>query len=177
MDDLRKAIADSIKSKLPDLRDCRPHAGRFDLVELRRVAAKTPAVFIACMGVNVSELRESGECDADLVMAAFVVTADAKGLPRDVSALNIVEFLLLYIPGKQWGLDGKAFKAREVQAQNMYSGEVDKTGAAMWAVLWRQKVRLGESVWDETGILPSQVYFGIAPNIGIGHENDYWKIT
>jgi len=177
LDDLRQAIADNIKTKLPDLRDCRPHAGRFDLAELRRVATKTPAVFIACLGVKESELQESGECDADLVMAAFVVTSDAKALPKDVAALNIIEFLLLYIPGKQWGLGGKAFKAREVQAQNMYSGEVDKTGTAMWAASWRQKVRLGESIWDETGVLPSHVYFGIVPEVGIGHEEDYWEIT
>jgi len=177
LDDLRQAIADSIKTKLPDLRDCRPHAGRFDVKELRRMATRTPAVLIACLGVSESVLRESGECDADLVMAAFVVTADVKGLPKDVSALNIIEFLMLYIPGKQWGLGGKVFQAREVQAQNMYSGEVDQAGVAMWAAIWRQKVRLGETVWDEAGVLPTHIYFGIAPEIGIGHEDDYWEIA
>ncbi len=177
LDDLRQAIADQIKAKLPELRDCRAHAGRFDLGELRRVATKTPAVFIACLGVKESELRESGECDADLVMAAFVVTSDVRGLPRDLSALNIIEFLLLYLPGKQWGLGGKAFQAREVQAQNMYAGDVDKAGIALWAATWRQKVRLGTSVWDETGVLPSHVYVGIAPEIGAGHESDYREIT
>jgi len=176
LDDLRDAIANNLKSKLPDLRECRPHAGRFDLSELRRVAAKTPAVFVACLGVRESALLESGECDADLVMAAFVVTSDQKGLPRDVSALNIIEFLLMYVPGKQWGLQGRAFQAREVQAQNMYSGEVDKAGVAMWAAVWRQKVRLGESVWDETGVLPSHVYFSFVPLVGAEHEEDYWEL-
>jgi len=170
-------MASDIKSKLPDLRDCRPHAGRFDLAELRRVAAKTPAVFIACLGVRESKMIESGECDADLVMAAFVVTADVKGLPRDVAALNIIEFLLMYIPGKQWGLEGKAFQARDVQAQNMYSGDVDKAGIAMWAASWRQKVLLGESVLDDDGVFPSHVYSGIAPRVETYHEPDYREVT
>jgi len=43
----------------------------------------------------------------------------------------------------------------------------------VWLVEWSHDIRLGDSVWDAAGILPTQIYLGIAPEIGPEHLDDY----
>lgn len=49
-------------------------------------------------------------------------------------------------------------------------------GYCVWLVEWTHDVRLGDSVWDGEGILPSEIYVGYSPEIGLPHEDDYVKI-
>ena len=174
--DLSSAIVSDLSGKFPALRACSTHPGRFDLAELKRVAIKTPAILVACLGVP--GLAEAGteEKDVELVMAAFVLTKDQKGLSRDISALNLVEALLVHIPLQQWGMTGLG-PAGAVAAENLYGGDIDKTGVAMWAVSWRHKIRIGESIWQEDGVLPDTVYAGYEPDVGLEHEPDYEEVT
>jgi hypothetical protein len=46
----------------------------------------------------------------------------------------------------------------------------------VWRVDWEQNVYLGESVFD-TSFLPSHVWLGIAPEIGLEHKDKYTEIT
>nr|WP_205702106.1 hypothetical protein [Candidatus Hamiltonella defensa] len=101
-------------------------------------------------------MLETGENEAVLRLAAFVVTGDRRQLPKDEAALAIVESLLVLIPGQRWGVTG-TMDAKGVKADNLFSGQVERQGVAMWAVTWEQSVRLGKDVWDG-GILPSTVY-------------------
>jgi hypothetical protein len=39
-------------------------------------------------------------------------------------------------------------------------------GVAVREVRWRQLLRLGESEWDGTGIVPTEVWLGFAPAVG-----------
>lgn len=50
-------------------------------------------------------------------------------------------------------------------------------GYLAWTVEWTHEVDLGQSAWEGTGILPSQVYLGHSPDIGPGHEPDYTEVT
>ena len=40
-------------------------------------------------------------------------------------------------------------------------------------VKWEQEFHIGEFVWDDGGILPSEIYVGFAPYIGAAHEDKY----
>lgn len=173
LDDFRKTIAADIKTVLPDLRECKPHAGRFDLSEIKRLSARTPGVFISVLGIVSSEEIGTGETDLELAMASYVLTADTRGLPRDVAAVNLVEALSLRIIGSRWGISGGVHPAGKVKANNLYSGDLDRIGIAMWGISWRQKVRLGENLWADEGSVPTELYVGIAPEIGLEHEDDY----
>ncbi|WP_034765491.1 hypothetical protein [Chrysiogenes arsenatis] len=176
IDLLRRTIVADVATRLPHLRECRPHPGRFDLAELRRLSATTPSVLVATLGMVAAEELSTGERGLELAMAAFVVTSDQRQLLKDVAALNIVEALALHLPFQRWGLPW-AFPATAVQAENFYSGDVDRAAVAFWAVSWRQKVRLGTR-WDDgpDGVLPTSLYVGFTPEIGIPHEDDYWQI-
>lgn len=51
-----------------------------------------------------------------------------------------------------------------------------KAGFESWCVTWEQTLYLGDSAWDDSGIVPQTVYLGIAPEIGAEHEADYIEV-
>ena len=53
--------------------------------------------------------------------------------------------LLQIIDSNDWGSDDVVEDPANIKAQNLYSGTIDKTGVAMWAITWIQKIRLGET--------------------------------
>jgi len=111
------------------------HPGRFDAGELRRCATKAPIVLVSALGA--SDIQDGGEVQGLCQMAAFVLCRDLPRLPRDVAALSLVERLLRAVPGNDWS--GQASQApRDLRAENLFSGELDQAGVALWAVSWRQ---------------------------------------
>lgn len=46
-----------------------------------------------------------------------------------------------------------------------------------WRVEWRQVLHLGDTVWNNDGVAPSEVYLGITPKIGPDHKDDYFLIA
>lgn len=48
---------------------------------------------------------------------------------------------------------------------------------AVWLVTWSHEVRLGDNTWDATGVLPTEVWLGFSPEIGLPHEPDYAEVT
>ncbi len=158
--DLRAAIVAAIHARLPKL-DCQSHPGRFDLAEIKRIAAKAPAVRVALLGLPSADAAGSGERDQEVRCAAFVLTTDKPPLPRDEAAINLVEALLLFVPGQRWGKPGvHAVGEGQVKAENLYSSGLDGKGLALWAVTWSQKVRMGENAWPEGPILSAELYAG-----------------
>ncbi len=172
--ELRQAIIDKINAELPELKAVSPHPGRFNLDELKRIATKLPAVRVALMGTPTVNILETGENEAVLRLAAFVVTGDRRQLPKDEAALAIVESLLVFIPGQRWGVKG-AMDAKGVKADNLFSGKVERQGVAMWAVTWEQSIRIGQGVWGG-GVIPLEVYVSDDPE-NHGDENTYDKVA
>ena len=140
---LRTGVVEAIRDTLPDLRDVTTHPGRFDLGELKRIAARSPSVRVAILSVQRGEGVGTGQVDARVQMSAFIVTTDTKNSIKDVAVLEIVEPLLTLVHRQTWGVD-RAMPATNIAASNLYSGSVDRQGVAIWAVTWSQDVRLGE---------------------------------
>lgn len=156
---LLNAIKTAINTELPELRRCEVHGGRFDLAELKRVATQTPAVFVSLLATPSLETPGTGEHDIELSIAIYVVTSDKVSLPRVVSVVNLTQALLMLINLNKWGFTKtKIGVPADINSQNLYSGDVDKHGIAMWAISFKQKIRLGTDMWLENGVLPSQLY-------------------
>lgn len=168
----RTAIKDAIKAALPELRQCEIHGGQFDLDELKRFLTVTPSIRLAMLATPRLTPENSGGIDVDLRLAAFIVTRDAGALAREDAALNIAQAILLLVHGNHWGLD-YAHPARDVASRALYSGPVDRTGAALWSVNWNQTVRIGADAFLEDGVLPDSLYVGVSPEIGAAHKADY----
>lgn len=169
---LLKAIQTDFKAQFTGLKACELHGGRFDLAELKRIAGRAPAIYISVLGNPGLDDPGTGERDVTLTLAAFVVTTDRRGLPRFEAAIDLVERLLVHIPDNRWGCDG-TFGAQQLGARNFYNGAIDKHGVALWGVIWKQSIRLGESVWAAKGFLPTEAYLGLGSHVGSGHEDDY----
>jgi len=168
------SVAAAIKAKLPDLKACTTHPGRFNLDEVKRLATRVPAVYVASMGVVGVEEVDDESRDVTLQMVAYVLTKDVPNLPKEVSSSNIVSVLVAWLPSRRFGKTGGAQK---VTAQNFYSGTIDKAGVAIWAVIWRQTIRMSEEDLVADGIIPTDVYVGVTPDVGPPHIDDYVEIT
>lgn len=152
------ALTAGVSAKLPDLRACEAHRGPVTGGEIARLSKRAPAVLAACLGVAAAAETGDRRVDARLRLAAFVVTADRVGLPKDRAALSVVEGLLEYLPGFHPGAGLPAGSAEDLRAENLFSGPLDRTGVALWAVTWRQALRLGGAESDPSAALPTELY-------------------
>ena len=162
----RRMVVDGIAARLPELKSVAAHPGRFDLEELKRFALAAPAVRVALPGLPRVEVRSDERLEVTAQVACFVVTRDAPGLPRDDAALAIAQGLLELAALNQWGVDAEAgfgvLPARELRAESLYSAEIDRAGVAFWAVSWRQRLILRQSVFAPSGPLPAELYVRFA---------------
>jgi len=119
-------------------------------------------VRMAILGVPQMEEVSDERLRVHLSCALFVITRDAPGLPRDMAALNITEELIRMISLNQWGVTRQAgfgvLLPTRLQADNIYSAQIDRQGVAMWAISWRQTLILGESAFAPGDVLPAELY-------------------
>ncbi|MEM7046991.1 MAG: hypothetical protein AAF442_04995 [Pseudomonadota bacterium] len=175
--DLRAAMVKGIHDRIPDLKSCETHPGRFDLDELRTIATRTPALRLAILSVDrVAEIG-NGETDWAVRFATFIVTLDQNKLRRDDAALNLVEGFLAILPGQAWGQDNvHPLLPSEISgAQNLYSNRLSQHAVSIWAVTFTQRIRLGTDILATDGTLPRDLYIGQSPKIGKAFEGDYIK--
>jgi len=141
---IRNAVVADLQgaSELSQLETCEAHGGRFDIEELRHVAAKAPAVYVAILQVSNTEEGFEGLA-GDVQFGAYVVTKDHPQQSRDVGALAIVQALQLRLVGNRWGLDAAEGRPERIRADNLYGRAIDKHHIAMWGVTWRQRLVIG----------------------------------
>jgi hypothetical protein len=140
--------------------------------ELARISTQAPAFRVAVYEFQNEEV-DGGEVDIDCGFSLAIITTDKRGLPREISAVNLSEQITRVLAkGQTWGCD-YAYPSRKPSARNLYGGELSNKRVQMWEIKWRQIIRLGEPGWQPEGIMPTRLYVGQAPNIGPGHEGDY----
>jgi phage gp37-like protein len=177
LNELTEAICTTIKTWLPELKTCTPHGGRFDGKEIARVSGRAPAVFVAVLSTGKGIEVGNGQQDVPVTFAAYVAATDQRKLARAQAALNMVEGLVSRIYQQNWGFPDRVYAAKPAASRNLYSGIIAQKGVALWAVTWPQTVRLGEDVYRTEFPMPSELYLGMAPDIGEGHEDDYRLIA
>ena len=138
----RDAIVSAIKTALPALYTCEAHGGRFDFKELSRWSKQAPAVLVAA--VSVPSIADGPTRIAQVRWVAYLVTRDTPQATRDVAALDFAEALLRLGRNNTWALDNTQ-KPERLAAENLYSGQLDRSGMALWAVSWQQGVGLRAS--------------------------------
>lgn len=163
-------VAETIRLSLPALATCRGFAGRFDVAVLKRLGLAAPAVLVSRLGARQSELLAGPHKLFEADMAAFIVTKDALGLPRDEAAQSISSVLLRLIPEKTWGQVGVG-AAQRVREVGMITEASEKEAISLWAVTWMQPLALdGYSLGTPQ---PVSLYVGQAPQTGAANVADY----
>lgn len=170
LSELPDLIAGEIKLIFPDLRQCEGMAGPFNLEDLKATGVKAPAVLVSMLGLRQDKTFSGAVQSYVMDMAAYVVTKDGLGLPRDDAAANICQGLLALIPDEIWG-QADLGAAEKIAARSLVTRAVKKSSASLWAVTWSQPVVFrGE---DMTAPQAIELYVGQSPDIGADHEAGY----
>ncbi len=153
--DTRAAVVSDVEAFLPDLQECIAHPGRFNAEELQLFVARPPAVRIAVLGIASGTRTPDDALRVVASFAAFIVTGDAPGLPRDAAAINLVEAVAGRVNTRIW--NEACEPAENIRAENLYSSQVNNNNLALWAVTWGQPIILDRRD-DDAGALPRKLY-------------------
>lgn len=163
-------VAARIKLALPELVTCKGMVGGFDLGELKRQGFPAPAVLVSRIGLSQGQTMGGPQYLFNVQMAAFIVTRDAMGLPRDVAMGNIAAAILRLVPDTNWGEIGVG-PAEKVAERVLVNSATRDVTTNLAAVTWVQPVALDP--WPEAEVVPIQLYVGQNPEIGPGNEDKY----
>jgi phage gp37-like protein len=134
----------------------RQYAGEFSAAEIPKLSYNCPAILITILGWKKPEAggRLTGRHAKNYRLAAFVLCKNAKSREaRMAEAMSLAEALSVVL--RQWAPMTQAPYAAalaalkvtvlglddEANAENLYSGAVDKAGQALWMVDWYQCAR------------------------------------
>lgn len=172
LSDLPQTICDDVKALLPELKECKPHAGKFSLEELKRKGLPSPAVLISVLGAKQDTTYAGSATSFMLQMSAYVVVKDGLGAPRDVRAANICQVLLSFVPGKHWG-NGAIGEARDVRMHTLVSSKTKDHAVSLWAVTWNQPISFYEPAQTPLGC---ELYVAQVPEGETGNVADFEPI-
>ncbi|MGP9788944.1 hypothetical protein [Roseinatronobacter sp. NSM] len=150
-------IADRIKLRLPDLRQCKGMVGGFDLEELKRQGIQAPAVLVSRLGVAPMPTLAGPHRRYAVSMAAFIVTRDAMGLSRDIALGNIASVLLQVVPDNCWQIAGVG-PADKVEERVLVNRDARQATAALAAIVWQQPLTL--TPHPDATPMPVELYLG-----------------
>ncbi len=169
---LPQTICDEIKSVLPDLAKCEPHAGKFSLEELKKKGLPSPTVLVSILGAKQGRTFAGQSVEFPLRMAAYVVTRARLGRDKDIDASNICQQLLMLIPECDWKVPAFG-RARDVAMETLVSVKSRDNAVSLWAVTWTQPVTF---YCAEQKPLGADLYVGHSPLIGEDNVEDYEQI-
>jgi len=145
--DLRAAVVSHIAESVTAFRTVQAHGGSFNREELARIALQSPACLVAIMGGQLE--RQGGQPVANPYIFAFVVTRGTSDEKRDKAALVLVEAVAGLVVRNGWSY-AHARAPDSMRIENLYSGDIDKQGIALWSVSWQQQVDI--AIYDPSDL-------------------------
>jgi len=166
---LHAAITAAIRAQFPDLKDVGAYPRPGEMV-------KTPAVYFELDSIEASAPMDVGteQVRCALTFNAYCVVS-YKGNAKLAAGL-LAASLMSWLGGKRFSQPlgiAQPMSADPDQFAGDASGEYE-----CFRVMWRHEpVYLGTSVWDATGVVPTEVWLGIDPLTGAAHLADYIKLA
>lgn len=131
-----------------------------------------PAVLIELEDLTPADDPGTGELAMTARFAAYIILHQTP--KAGLQAANLAALIALRI------VEGSRFGQPVGSAKIVRVAPVDFKpqlfGYAAWSVEWTHEIRIGDSVWDGTGIPVTDIMVGWSPDIGIGHEPDYEQV-
>lgn len=135
----KDAVEAAFREALPESVHLFTHHGEFGEKELKAYLVKAPAVILAPIGIPSATVAGPNVMST-INYAAFVLTRSKPELPRGDAAMAITEAILGFLPYATFGQSAR--RPSDVEAANLYSGQIDSQGMALWAIRWRQVLEL-----------------------------------
>lgn len=166
---LHTNITNAIKAQFPDLKDAGAYPRPGELV-------KTPAVYFELDAIEVAQPDDVGTDQVVTVLTfnAYCVVS-YKGTAKLAARLLAASFMS-WVKDKRFGQP--IGPARPMSADpDTFAG--DAAGEyECFRVMWRHEpAYLGTSVWDATGVMPTEVWLGIDPETGAANLSKYIKLA
>lgn len=136
----RQAVVEHLRASLPGLREVATHGGVFSLDEAKRRIANSPSVYVAALGVRPGERYSNGQMSGELEMAAYVFTRNQGQLAAETQGWSMATAALAAMHG--WQIEG-SLEPEKLEIESLWSGELDRNGACILAVVWCVEVLLG----------------------------------
>jgi len=137
-------------------------------------ALLTPALLLELESIDPEPEDGTGRQSLRLTFVAHCVLS-FRTLAVQMELRVFAADVMNHIRYNRWGYPGAVADPEAIAAQ---PGEF-KPGLAgfdSFLVRWEQVVQVGEDQWNASGILPTIVYLGYAPDIGAAHIDDYQQI-
>lgn len=136
----------------PVCRNVEAIPGPLDKDTLSRLISSAPAARVAPIGVVAAEAVGNGQTDFTIQFAAYLVTKPVR--PMDINdTLAMVGAIVGLLPRAQWGLGNvHPVEDASIRAETLTAADILAKGVSLWAVTWRQTIRLGVDFWAEAAI-------------------------
>jgi len=163
---LHSAIIAHLKSEHPE-------TVNVDAYPKLRRQVSVPAVFIEVQDVTPQTDKGTEQLTVSLRFAARCISG-VVGADAGLSALTLAMDTALFVhQGRRFG---KKVSAAKILTVDQDAFEQELLGYLVWRVEWSHEIDLGESIWTDEGVTPTQVFLGITPEIGLPHVDDYVEV-
>lgn len=139
----------------------------------------SPAVLLSVDSMNRNAANDDGTeriaVTLDLALVCVLSTQTPRVQTQIRQFATDIITLIEQSGGKRWGLGAVGGAPDNISAQPaMYSP--DKSGFESWAVTWSQ-IFFIYSEQSEPMPLPTRVFVGVLPDVGVEHLLDYHEVT
>lgn len=165
---LHTAITAAIRAQFPDLKDVGAYPRPGEMV-------KTPAVYFELDAIEATpDGNDTEQVRCALTFNAYCVVS-YKGTGK-LAARLLAASVMSWLRGKRFGQPigiAQPMSADPDTFAGDAAGEYE-----CFRVMWRHEpVFLGTSVWDASGVMPTEVWLGIDPLTGQANLSSYIKIA
>ncbi|PKF50283.1 hypothetical protein [Enterovibrio nigricans] len=142
------------------------HIGRFDKADdiKRWMSNRDGGVRIAALRVPQYE-TVGNRLIGNVNLVAYVFTTDQFGYEKDLRAEVVAGKLVRELVDRS-ALPTSYGRVENVRSDNLYSGEIDRLGIAIWSVTWSQQWYLDEEI--DLSTLDDFITFGLKGEIADG---------
>ncbi|PML45220.1 hypothetical protein BCT76_02845 [Vibrio tasmaniensis] len=142
------------------------HIGRFDKADdiKRWMSNRDGGVRVAALRVQQYE-TVGNRLIGNVNFAAYVFTTDQFGYEKDLRAEVVAGKFVRELVDRS-ALPTSYGRVENVRSDNLYSGEIDKLGIAIWSVTWSQQWYLDEEI--DLSTLDDFITFGLKGEIADG---------
>lgn len=115
------------------------HVGRFDTTEQLNYWLSEKGGGIRVAALRVPKMEQVGhELIGSVHFVAYVFTTDVFGYQKDIRAEVMVAALAEALLETEWRKGKASSGVSGLRSDNLYSGQIDQKGVAIWSVTWSQ---------------------------------------
>jgi hypothetical protein len=139
----RSRVVDRIATTFPQLKDVKPHPGKFTVEDIRRLCLKSPSAHVAILNVPEEKAGDlaTGEGVYNANVATFIATRHTAREKADELGWRLAEMVAVLARYNYFG--SPVFPAFNVEIENLWSAEQDHEWMCIMGVCWTQPFVLG----------------------------------